>query len=440
MLTNSSTACTHPLAFVRSQRGWSYQRLARVVAKRARDLGVANMAAERQKVWRWEHRGVVPDRVSQLALAAELGVPTERIDSHPWPAWLPTGDAVRTEYPWDGVGAASALSDVVGDGLSDRRGFQTLTGDGVTALALDWLRLEPVQVLGALDGSGGVDAAVVNRIEYNIPGLRVMDNALGGESVRRVADAELHLVTGLLERGAHSQAIRARLYGVAAELARIAGWASFDAGFHTAAQRYWITALHAAQAGGDRIVGANVFKSMSLQCVDVDRPTEAVQLAQACVATARGVSGRTGAMFASRLARAYAALGDPVECARAIARCELALAEAASSEPSWSAYFDESEFAAQVGSCYLDLGRLVEADRWLERALATHAEGRTRDRATYLLRRAGAQMDLGNLDRGIALVHEALPVIEMTSSTRNLRRYTGHTEARELEAMLAQTA
>jgi tetratricopeptide (TPR) repeat protein/transcriptional regulator with XRE-family HTH domain len=450
MLTNISTACTHPLAFVRAQRGWSYQRLARVVAKRARDLGVANMAAERQKVWRWEHRGVVPDRVSQLALAAELGVPTEKIDSHPWPAWLPTGDAVRTEYPWDGAGATSALTDVVGDGLSDRRGFLTLTGDSVTALALDWLRLEPGQAVGALAGNGGVDAAVVNRIEYNIPGLRVMDNALGGESVRRVADAELHLVTGLLERGAHTEAIRARLYGVAAELARIAGWASFDAGFQTAAQRYWITALHAAQAGGDRIVGANVFKSMSLQCVDNDRPVEAVQLAQACVATARGVGGRTGAMFSSRLARAYASMGDPVECARAIARCEKELSEASSTEPAWSAYFDESEFAAQVGSCYIDLGRLIEADRWLARALDTLAEGRARDRATYLLRRAGAQMDLGNLDLGIDLVREALPVIESTNSTRNrssaeglrrrLRRHASHPQARELEAMLAQSS
>jgi uncharacterized repeat protein (TIGR03917 family) len=79
----------HPLAQVRAARGWSYQALARVVAKRARTLGV-NMAAERQKVWRWEHRGVVPDRFTQLALAAELGVPPHVVAHEPWPAWLPT--------------------------------------------------------------------------------------------------------------------------------------------------------------------------------------------------------------------------------------------------------------------------------------------------------------------------------------------------------------
>lgn len=57
------------------------------------------MAAQRQKVWRWEHYGVVPDRVSQLAMAAEFGVPAERVADLPWPAWLPiptsTGDAVQ---------------------------------------------------------------------------------------------------------------------------------------------------------------------------------------------------------------------------------------------------------------------------------------------------------------------------------------------------------
>jgi uncharacterized repeat protein (TIGR03917 family) len=85
----------HPLAQVRAARGWSYQALARVVAKRAKALGV-NMAAERQKVWRWEHRGVVPDRVTQLALAAELGVPPHLVGLEPWPAWLPT--APRPAY------------------------------------------------------------------------------------------------------------------------------------------------------------------------------------------------------------------------------------------------------------------------------------------------------------------------------------------------------
>lgn len=79
----------HPLAVIRRQRGWSQLRTAQIIAKRAREFGVADMAAERQKVWRWEHRGAVPGRVSQLALAAALGVDPAQVDDRRWPAWLP---------------------------------------------------------------------------------------------------------------------------------------------------------------------------------------------------------------------------------------------------------------------------------------------------------------------------------------------------------------
>jgi hypothetical protein len=446
MLSDNATACTHPLALIRAQRGWSYQRLARVVARRARDLGVANMAAERQKVWRWEHRGVVPDRVSQLALAAELGVAKERLDTHPWPTWLPTGDAVRTDYPWDVTGSVTSLLDVVEQGLTDRRGFLSLTGEAVVALAAEWLRLEPDRFRKAVVG-GPVDAYIVNRIEHNIPSLRMMDDQLGGESVRRLVDAELGVVSDLLAHGSYTEQVGRRLHLVAAELARFAGWVSFDAGFQTAAQRYWIAALHAAQAAGDRIVGANILKNMSLQCVDFDRPREAVELADAAGKSARGLSGRAGSMIEMRRARAYAALGDQAACMRTLARSERSFTRARADEPSWASYFDDAEYHAQVGSCFIDLGKPAVADRWLERSLQLHPDMRIRDRATYLLRRAAVQLDLGNLDHGVALTHEALPILASTRSERNsrganevrhrLHRHTADHLARDLAHVLS---
>src|SRR5262245_34099125 len=158
-MTDNDRVCVHPLTFVRAQRGWTYQKLARVVAKRARDLGEGNMAAERQKVWRWEHRGVVPDRVSQLALAAELEVPIARLDSHPWPSWLPAGDTVHTEYPWTEAGSLTALADVTADALADRRGFLTLSDSGIATLAEQWLGLEPARLNDSLNG-GAVDGKI----------------------------------------------------------------------------------------------------------------------------------------------------------------------------------------------------------------------------------------------------------------------------------------
>jgi tetratricopeptide (TPR) repeat protein/transcriptional regulator with XRE-family HTH domain len=447
MRTDTANACTHPLAFVRAQRGWSYQRLARVVARRARDLGVANMAAERQKVWRWEHRGVVPDRVSQLALAAELGVPTEKVESHPWPAWLPTGDAVRVDYPWTSSGSLTALLDVVDNAMTDRRGFLTVSGNGVSLLASEWLSLEPSHLAAAV-GGGRVDSQIVSQIEHSIPGLRHMDERLGGESVRRLVDAELGVVTDLLCLGTYDEPLGRRLHGAAAELARVAGWVSFDAGYHTAAQRYWVTALHAAHAADERIVGANVFKNMALQCVDFGRPREALELAEGAVASLGTVSGRVRAMLEMRLARAHAALGDAAACGRAMVVSEKALARQSNADPGWSHLFDESEFQAQIGQCYADLGRLGQADEWFAQALERHPRTRIRDRATYLLRRASVLVDLGRLDEGCALALEAVPLLAGTRSRRNahragdlrrrLRRWPADPDAREADRLLGE--
>ncbi|OHV34760.1 MULTISPECIES: hypothetical protein [Pseudofrankia] len=448
MMTQHIQACAHPLTFVRVQRGWSYQKLARVVAKRARDLGEGNMAAERQKVWRWEHRGVVPDRVSQLALATELGVPIERLESHPWPSWLPTGEDVRIDYPWTQAGSLTSMINVVQDAVNDRRGFLAINGASVAALADQWLGLGPACLAGALDG-GLVDDQIVHRMAHNIPGLRVMDDRLGGGSVRRLVDAELGVVTELLARGRFSERIGRELHIVAAELARLAGWVSFDAGFQTGAQRYWATALHAAHIGGDRLLGANVLKNMSLQCIDFSQPVEALGLAEAAVRTAGGTTGRVGAMLHMRQARAHAALVDEASCQRELGIAEAAFDQATTQEPAWACYFDEAEFQAQIGCCYIDLGNLLSADGWLSQAQAAHPAEKPRDRATYLLRRAGVQIDLGNLDTGCALAAQAVPLLAVTRSRRNarradeirrrLRRHPSVSAARDLDQQLAET-
>ncbi|ADP80581.1 hypothetical protein [Pseudofrankia inefficax] len=446
-MSGNAQACAHPLTFVRAQRGWSYQKLARVVAKRARDLGEANMAAERQKVWRWEHRGVVPDRVTQLALATELGVPTDRLDSHPWPTWLPTGDNVRTNYPWTQAGSLTALTDVVEDAVADRRGFLTISSSGIAALAEQWLGLEPAHLAGALDG-GLVDEQIVTRIAHSLPGLRVMDNRLGGASVRRLVDAELGVVAELLSAGRYTEQISRELHLVAAELARFAGWVSFDAGYQTAAQRYWLAALHAAHVAGDRLLGANVLKNLSLQCLDVSRPVEAIALAEAAVHTADGAGGRVSAMMHLRKARAHAALGDQVACLHEIGVAETAFDQTTAPEPDWAGYFDDAEFQAQVGCCYIDLGHLLSADGWLSQAQAAQSTEKPRDRTTYLLRRAGVQIDLGDVDAGCALATQAVPLLAATRSRRNarraedvrvrLRRHASVPAVRDLEQRLAE--
>lgn len=104
-----SAATPHPLAEVRRVHGWSYQDLARVIAEHARALGVP-MAARREKVWRWEHWGVVPEADSQRALARALGIPFRELETRPWPRWLPARGRMPEGLPWTAEGARAALA------------------------------------------------------------------------------------------------------------------------------------------------------------------------------------------------------------------------------------------------------------------------------------------------------------------------------------------
>jgi hypothetical protein len=99
----------HPLAYVWAERGWTYQDLVDVIARR-----VGNMATRREKAWRWEHWGVVPDEESQYALAAELGVPRELVGRLGWPAWLPAGDRLNVELPWSVEASLGMLDHTAG--------------------------------------------------------------------------------------------------------------------------------------------------------------------------------------------------------------------------------------------------------------------------------------------------------------------------------------
>src|SRR5262249_5075594 len=128
-----------------------------VIARRHR-----NMAARREKAWRWEHWGVVPDLDSQLALAAELGVPEDQVRQGSWPRWLPDGDPGRVSFVWTQAGGLEALVDAVEYAGVDRRGFMKVLGAPLVGLAESWLAVEPGELVAVL-GGGRVTIDFVER-------------------------------------------------------------------------------------------------------------------------------------------------------------------------------------------------------------------------------------------------------------------------------------
>lgn len=435
----------HPLSVVRAANNWTYQDVVDVIARRS----PFNMAARREKAWRWEHRGVVPDLESQLALAAELGVPEDQVRHGSWPQWLPDGDPIRISFGWTQLGGIEALADALEYAMADRRAFMKVLGAPLVGLADSWLAIESGELVAVL-GGGRVTIDFLERMEEGVPRLQLLEATRGGRHALRLIDAELGMVVDVLARSSYTAAVGKRLYCLAAELGRMAGWASFDAGLHAAAQRYWVAALHAAHAANDRLLGASVLKYMSLQCYDFALPKEALALAHSAYAGAKGATPRAAANLALREARMHAALGDAAACEKLIAQADELFSHttAADDDPAWLRYFDEFELTAQIGVCYLDLRKPHKADAYLSRSLDLTPATKVRDSATYVIRRASAQAQLGNADRAATLIGDAVPLIRDAPSQRNVRGIFIAREAlpfaktdsrgRDLDQMLAE--
>lgn len=415
---NQDGVLAHPLSYVRAERGWTFQDLVNVVGRR-----VGNMACRREKAWRWERRGVVPDADTQLALAAELNVPADDVTSLGWPHWLPTGERPALDLPWTAESGLLTLHQTAGAAMLDRRGFLVTSSGAMSSTAIRWRDIEPPR-LAAARGGGSVDGSLVSCLEQRLPTLRQLEHSLGGGSIQQLADAELRIVTDLLSKASYGADLGRRLFGIAAELARFVGWASFDVGRNAAAQRYWLTALRAAHLSGDRGIGANVLKCMSLQLMETDRTGEAVAVAAAGREALRtGGNDRSVAMLTARQARAHAARGERAACERLLSTAETAMSRAdGHSAPEWARYFDQSEYCAQVAACYLLLGRHQSTNRWLTQSLASHPAGRAVDRSAYLIWQSDTALHLGDVDHACALLHEAVPIVGSARSLRNRRR------------------
>ncbi|MFF7154541.1 hypothetical protein [Streptomyces sp. NPDC008139] len=154
----SAAASTHPLAYVRRRHGWSYQDLARVIADNARILGVP-MAARREKVWRWEHWGVVPEADSQRALARALGIPSRELELRPWPRWLPAHGGMPDGLPWTAEGSFTALTALLDNGASDPRGFPIADEQALLDAIADWDAAGAEGTTGAAGSAGSGGAA-----------------------------------------------------------------------------------------------------------------------------------------------------------------------------------------------------------------------------------------------------------------------------------------
>jgi DNA-binding XRE family transcriptional regulator len=441
----------HRLASTRKAAGFSQERLAEAVG------------VERSTVMRWERGETCPQPWARPKLARALGISdqslSELLDESTEPEsaasclWftLPEDDwAVAPGVklvPAAAIRSASIALDDVGVSLwwapadtveivsqftrrdltLDRREAARMLPGVIFGSAL----LEPLErwLSGAAEKPraglpGLVGYQEVEQIENAACIFRDWDDQFGGGLRRKAVVGQLSEVADLL-RDSHPVELQRRLFGAMAQLSETAAMMSWDSGHQALAQRYYVLALRASKAAGDRAFGASIMAAMARQLLYLDHAGDALELVRLAQDESAGyVTASVRSMLYTREAWAYAKLGRISAFRRATDKAEDALADAKPAEdPYWITYFDVAELQGTTGGRLLELAHQDKqfAEETVERvsqAIALRRPGRLRSSALDQIGLAEARLVQGEMEEASRLGHQAVALVEQTPSDR----------------------
>lgn len=445
--------------FVRS--GWSKGELARQVNRRARQMGAHHISTDTSRVRRWldgeQPREPVPRILSEL-FSERFGavVAIEQLglrSAHQTPS------VSGVDLPWAGPQTVELLSEFSrSDLMLARRGFlgTSLALSAGPALIEPMQRwLVPMPAADPVPRDAGAPSGrrpprlsepELDLLEATTAMFRKWDAQCGGGLRRKAVVGQLHEVTDLLQEN-HPAPVMKRLFKVAAELAELAGWMSYDIGLHPTAQKYFVLALHAAKEAGDKPLGSYILSNMSRQMIHLGRPEDALELIHLAQYGSRDCAGpRTQAMLYAMEARAYANMGQPSRCKRAVRMAEDTFGDVGlggEPEPDWIAFFSEAELNGENSHSYRDLAYVAGrsptyaslAEPVMEKAVDLFAKDEVHQRsyALNLIGMATVHLLQREPEQATVLVDQALDVARKVRSERvNTRlRKTVDTAARE---------
>ncbi|EST39187.1 hypothetical protein N566_03380 [Streptomycetaceae bacterium MP113-05] len=381
--------------FVRS--GWSKGELARQVNRRARQIGAHHISTDTSRVRRWldgeQPREPIPRILSELfserfgcvVAVEELGLRSAR--------QAPTASGI--DLPWAGRQTVSLINEFSrSDLMLGRRGFlgpslAMAAGSALVEPMQRWLVPSPAvfstdtgaswgggadvhplpvpaQSRGGVSEGGpgprqtGLSGPELELLEQTTVMFRRWDAQCGGGLRRKAVVGQLHEVTDLLQEqiSRHDHDLAVRLFRVTAELAELAGWMTYDIGMQPTAQKYFVLALHAAKEAGDRPLGSFILSNMGRQMIHLGRAEDALELIHLAQYGSRdAATARAQAMLHAMEARAYANMGQPGKCRRAVRMAEETFADCDDDDldPDWIRFFCEGELQAEIAHSYRDL-------------------------------------------------------------------------------------
>ncbi len=311
--------------------------------------------------------------------------------------------------PWAPERTAAVLTEFTGmDLMLNRRGLvgagaALAAGSALSSAMHDWLHTDPALAADAPDldrplhtadpaGFDRYEAAPVGsqeieELERSVEVFRAWDAARGGGLQRKAVVGQLNEVGGMLAYH-HPPHLQRRLWGVAANLAVLAGWMSHDVGLEPTAQKYFLIAAHAAREGGDRPRAGEALSRAARQMVHLGRPDDALHLMKlATSGSGERLLPRTKAMFHTIEAWAQASMGKGQAMRRTLGQAEdLFVSDRNDTEPpDWMQTFKDEDLYGMTALAYRTLaefepGAAVHAQYYAEKALELRVDGRERSK------------------------------------------------------------
>jgi len=294
---------------------------------------------------------------------------------------------------------------------------------GIARLVHEWLVVEPPQLVEPRAGRR-IGDGLVDRVERRVEQLRYMDDFVGGRDLHDLVVRELRATIGLLKSAAYTDELGRRLLIAVGELCQLAGWVASDAGLRSAAQRYYLAAMRAADSAGDRALAGQAISSLAYQTASADDARTAVVLARSAYEGTRGTAtATTQALLLERVAWAHARAGELTQTERALDAVDQAFEQRRPEEdPPWVYWLDRDEIDVMAGRCYTELRRPAEAVPLLSGVLERYGDSRAREAALYTSWLAESHLHAGEIDRAGVAAIRVLDLADRVNSARSDER------------------
>ncbi|MEV5599062.1 hypothetical protein [Streptomyces sp. NPDC052496] len=380
--------------------GWSKGELARLVNRQAAAMGHPQLATDTSRVRRWIDTGETPRDPVPKVLAALFTERLGRVVTIEDLGFGRSGRAGKKQtdgLPWPPERTAAVLTEFTGmDLMLNRRGLvgagaALAAGSALSSAMHDWLHTDPALAADAprfddpfadhtIDQIGfdryeaaPVGSQEIDALERSVEVFRAWDAARGGGLQRKAVVGQLNEVGGMLAYR-HPEHLQRRLWGVAANLAVLAGWMSHDVGLEPTAQKYFVIAAHAAREGGDRPRAGEALSRAARQMVHLGRPDDALDLMKLAKSGSGGETlPRTRAMLCTIEAWAQASKGQGQAMRRTLGEAEELFVSDRGDvpPPSWMQMFDEADLH---GMQALAFRTLAEHDPRAAKVAQAHAK------------------------------------------------------------------